>query len=236
MNIEIIIVMAILFFGFFLFIKEYFSIDVTALIILSCFFGLGYLTPSEAVSGFSNPAVITIGLLFILSSAIQKTGLLEYIVVTINRLVQSSKTIGLAAYYFTISIASSLINNTAIVAIFMPITIRLAHTYKVSPSKMLIPLSYAAILGGTLTLVGTSTNLLVNSIYVTYEGAQPLGMFEFFKYGFIILIIGTAYLLFIAPKLIPSRTTTSSLTKSYHLGGYLTEMKIRAGSVLIGKS
>ena len=236
MNIEIIIVMAILFFGFFLFIKEYFSIDVTALIILSCFFGLGYLTPSEAVSGFSNPAVITIGLLFILSSAIQKTGLLEYIVVTINRLVQSSKTIGLAAYYFTISIASSLINNTAIVAIFMPITIRLAHTYKVSPSKMLIPLSYAAILGGTLTLVGTSTNLLVNSIYMSYEGAQPLGMFEFFKYGFIILIIGTAYLLFIAPKLIPSRTTTSSLTKSYHLGGYLTEMKIRAGSVLIGKS
>ena len=236
MNIEIIIVLLILSLGFFLFIKEYFSIDVTALIILSSFFGLGYLTPSEAVSGFSNPAVITIGLLFILSSAIQKTGLLEYIVVTINRLVQSSKTIGLAAYYFTISIASSLINNTAIVAIFMPITIRLAHNYRVSPSKMLIPLSYAAILGGTLTLVGTSTNLLVNSIYMSYEGSQPLGMFEFLKYGSIILVIGTVYLLFIAPRLIPSRTTTSSLTKSYHLGGYLTEMKVRKGSVLIGKS
>ena len=196
----------------------------------------GGLTPTEAVSGFSNPAVITIGLLFVLSSAIQKTGLLEYIVVTINKLLQSSRTIGMAAYYFTISIASSLINNTAIVAIFMPITIRLAHSYKVSPSKMLIPLSYAAILGGTLTLVGTSTNLLVNSIYMGYEGAEPLGMFEFFKYGIFILIIGTAYLLFIAPKLIPSRTSTSSLTKSYHLGGYLTEMKVRKGSVLIGKS
>ena len=236
MSLEIIIVLSILSLGFFLFIKEYFSIDVTALIILSSFFGLGYLTPSEAVSGFSNPAVITIGLLFILSSAIQKTGLLEYIVVTINRLVQSSKTVGLAAYYFTISITSSLINNTAIVAIFMPITIRLAHNYRVSPSKMLIPLSYAAILGGTLTLVGTSTNLLVNSIYMTYEGSQYLGMFEFFKYGSIILVIGTTYLLFIAPRLIPSRTTTSSLTKSYHLGGYLTEMKIRKGSVLVGKS
>ena len=236
MNIEIIIVLLILSLGFFLFIKEYFSIDVTALIILSSFFGLGYLTPSEAVSGFSNPAVITIGLLFILSSAIQKTGLLEYIVVTINRLVHSSKIIGLAAYYFTISIASSLINNTAIVAIFMPITIRLAHNYHVSPSKMLIPLSYAAILGGTLTLVGTSTNLLVNSIYMSYEGSQPLGMFEFLKYGSIILVIGTVYLLFIAPRLIPSRTTTSSLTKSYHLGGYLTEMKVKKGSVLVGKS
>ena len=236
MNIEIIIVLLILSLGFFLFIKEYFSIDVTALIILSSFFGMGYLTPSEAVSGFSNPAVITIGLLFILSSAIQKTGLLEYIVVTINKLVHSSKIIGLAAYYFTISIASSLINNTAIVAIFMPITIRLAHNYHVSPSKMLIPLSYAAILGGTLTLVGTSTNLLVNSIYMSYEGSQPLGMFEFLKYGSIILVIGTVYLLFIAPRLIPSRTTTSSLTKSYHLGGYLTEMKVKKGSVLVGKS
>jgi di/tricarboxylate transporter len=236
MNIEIITVIGVLIFGFFLFIKEYFSIDVTALIILSCFFGLGYLTPTEAVSGFSNPAVITIGLLFVLSSAIQKTGLLEYIVVTINKLLQSSRIVGMAAYYFTISIASSLINNTAIVAIFMPITIRLAHSYKVSPSKMLIPLSYAAILGGTLTLVGTSTNLLVNSIYMGYEGSEPLGMFEFSKYGIFILIIGTAYLLFIAPKLIPSRTSTSSLTKSYHLGGYLTEMKVREGSVLIGKS
>ncbi len=102
MNIEIIIVLLILSLGFFLFIKEYFSIDVTALIILSSFFGLGYLTPSEAVSGFSNPAVITIGLLFILSSAIQKTGLLEYIVVTINRLGSFLKNYwisGLLLYY-----------------------------------------------------------------------------------------------------------------------------------------
>jgi len=236
MNIDIIIVLSTLFLGFILFLLEYFTIDVTALIILSCFFGLGYLTPTEAVSGFSNPAVITIGLLFILSSAIQKTGLLEYLVVTINRLLQSSRGLGMAVYYFTVSIASALINNTAIVAIFMPVTIRLAHTYQISPSKMLIPLSYAAILGGTLTLVGTSTNLLVNSIYMSYEGVEPLGMFEFFRYGIIILIIGTIYLLIVAPKLIPSRTVTSSLTKSYHLGGYLTEMRIKKGSALVGKS
>ena len=236
MNIDIIIVLSILFLGFILFLLEYFTIDVTALIILSCFFGLGYLTPSEAVSGFSNPAVITIGLLFILSSAIQKTGLLEYLVVTINRLLQSSRGLGMAIYYFTVSIASALINNTAIVAIFMPVTIRLAHRYQISHSKMLIPLSYAAILGGTLTLVGTSTNLLVNSIYMSYEGVEPLGMFEFFRYGIIILVIGTIYLLIVAPRLIPSRTVTSSLTKSYHLGGYLTEMRIKKGSALVGKS
>ena len=75
-------------------------------------------------------------------------------------------------------------NNTAIVAIFMPVTIRLAHQYKISPSKLLIPLSYAAIMGGTLTLVGTSTNLLVNAIYVD-NGGESLGMFEFARYGWI---------------------------------------------------
>ena len=177
MNIEIIIVISVLAVGFLLFLFELFTIDVTALIILSCFFGLGYLTPSEAVSGFSNPAVITIGLLFILSSAIQKTGLLEYLVITINRLLKTSRSVGMAVYYITISIASSLINNTAIVAIFMPVTIRLAHRYHLSPSKMLIPLSYAAILGGTLTLVGTSTNLLVNSInYGSQNGSTEISI------------------------------------------------------------
>ena len=126
-------------------------------------------------------------------------------------------------------------NNTAIVAVFMPVTIRLAHKYHLSPSKLLIPLSYAAIMGGTLTLVGTSTNLLVNSIFVQ-NGGVSLGMFEFAKYGWIILVIGLLYILFIAPKILPSRTVTSSLTQSYHMAGYLTEMKILEGSPLVGST
>ena len=85
-------------------------------------------------------------------------------------MVSRSKNLGLGVYLLTIAIASALMNNTAIVAVFMPVTIRLAHQYKVSPSKLLIPLSYAAIMGGTLTLVGTSTNLLVNAIYVDNGG------------------------------------------------------------------
>ncbi len=99
---------------------------------------------------------------------------------------------------------------------------------------MLIPLSYAAILGGTLTLVGTSTNLLVNSIYSANPNVEPMGMFEFTRYGAILMSIGLLYILFIAPQLLPSRTVTSSLTKSYRLGGYLTEMKITAESPLVG--
>jgi di/tricarboxylate transporter len=180
--------------------------------------------------------VITIALLFALSHALQKTRVLEYLIVRINQLVSKSKTLGLGVYLLTIGFASALVNNTAIVAIFMPVTIRLAHQYHMSPSKLLIPLSYAAILGGTMTLVGTSTNLLVNSIYMANGSGESLGMFEFSKYGLIIMTVGLVYILWIAPKLLPSRTVTSSLTQSYHLAGYLTEMKIGTDSPLVGSS
>ncbi len=233
---DIAIALGILAIGFILFVTETFTLDVTALVLLSILFLLGYLSPLEAVSGFSNPAVITIAFLFVLSHALQKTGVLEYLVVRINRLASKSQALGTAVYLIAIGVISAFVNNTAVVAIFMPVTIRLAHTYQVSPSKMLIPLSYAAILGGTLTLVGTSTNLLVNSIYSASGNVEPLGMFEFTKYGVILMSLGLIYILFFAPKLLPSRTITSSLTKSYHLGGYLTEMKIIEGSPLLGKT
>ena len=233
---DIILVMVLLLFGFIMFVMEMFSIDITAMILLTILFILGYLTPSEALSGFSNPAVITIAFLFIISRALQKTRILEYLIVRVRRLADKSILIGRAVYLFTIGVASAVVNNTAIVAIFMPVSIRLAQKYKMSPSKMLIPLSYSAILGGTLTLVGTSTNLLVNSIYVKVPGVEPMGMFEFFKYGAILMVVGLLYILFIAPMILPSRTSTSSLTKSYRLGGYLTEMRITAESPLNGRT
>ena len=233
---DIILVMLLLLFGFIMFVTEMFSIDVTAMILLTILFMLGYLTPSEALSGFSNPAVITIAFLFIISRALQKTRILEYLIIRVRRLADKSILIGRAVYLFTIGVASAVVNNTAIVAIFMPVSIRLAQKYKMSPSKMLIPLSYSAILGGTLTLVGTSTNLLVNSIYIKVPGVEPMGMFEFFKYGAILMLVGLLYILFIAPMILPSRTSTSSLTKSYRLGGYLTEMRITAESPLNGRT
>ena len=235
MTFEIVFVIGIIIFAFILFVTEKFSLDATALLVLTILLLGGFLSIEEAISGFSNPAVIVISLLFVLSHALQKTRILEYLIVRINQIVSRSRTVGLGVYLFTISVASALMNNTAIVAVFMPVTIRLAHKYHLSPSKLLIPLSYAAIMGGTLTLVGTSTNLLVNSIFVQ-NGGVSLGMFEFAKYGWIILVIGLLYILFIAPKILPSRTVTSSLTQSYHMAGYLTEMKILEGSPLVGST
>ena len=234
MSIDIIIVLFIILLAFILFVSEALPIDVVALTVLSMLLITGQLTPGEGISGFSNPAVITIAILFVLSHALQKTGVLEYLVIKINQLVSRSLVIGLAVYLVCIALASALVNNTAIVAIFMPVTIRMAEKYHISPSKVLMPLSYSAILGGTLTLIGTSTNLLVNSIYVNSGPYTPLGMFEFSRYGIFLLAVGLTYVVLVAYRILPSRTVTSSLTKSYHMGGYLTELKIGDDSPLLG--
>ena len=233
---DIAIVLGIITLMFVLFVKEIFPLDVTALVVLIIFLVIGNLTLEEAISGFSNQAVITIAVLFILSHALQKSGILEYGVVRLNKLTERSKLLGLTVFLITVAFASAFVNNTAIVAIFIPITIRLAQKYNLSPSKLLIPLSYIAIMGGTLTLVGTSTNLLVNSIYVNTTMAEPLGMFEFSRYGIFILLIGLLYIIFAVPLILPSRTVTSSLTQSYHMGGYLTELKVAEESPLVGRT
>jgi len=234
MSIDIIIVLFIILLAFVLFVSEALPMDVVAITVLSMLLITGQLTPSEGISGFSNPAVITIAILFVLSHALQKTGVLEYLVIKINQLVSRSLVIGLTVYLVCIALASALVNNTAIVAIFMPVTIRMAEKYHISPSKVLMPLSYSAILGGTLTLIGTSTNLLVNSIFVNSGPYTPLGMFEFSRYGIFLLAVGLTYVVVVANRILPSRTVTSSLTKSYHMGGYLTELKIGDDSPLLG--
>ena len=233
---DIAIVLGIIVLMFILFVKEYFPLDVTALFVLAIFLVLGNLTVEEAISGFSNKAVITIAILFILSHALQKSGILEYGIVRLNKLTERSKILGLFVFLISVAIASAFVNNTAIVAIFIPLTIRMAQKYNLSPSKLLIPLSYIAIMGGTLTLIGTSTNLLVNSIYVNTTMGEPLGMFEFARYGIIILIVGLFYIIFAVPLILPSRTVTSSLTQSYHMGGYLTELKVTEDSPLVGRT
>ena len=233
---DIAIVLGMITFMIVLFVKEIFPLDVTALLVLVIFLVMGNLTLEEAISGFSNQAVITIAILFVLSHAMQKSGILEYGVVRLNKLTERSKLLGLSVFLISIAFASAFVNNTAIVAIFIPLTIRMAQQYNLSPSKLLIPLSYIAIIGGTLTLVGTSTNLLVNSIYVNTTLAEPLGMFEFSRYGIFILIIGLLYIIFAVPLILPSRTVTTSLTQSYHMGGYLTELKVTQESPMVGRT
>ena len=234
---EIIFLGVIILIALVLFISELFPIDVTALLVLGLLLILGLVSPAESLAGFSNPAVMTIACLFVMSYALQKSHILEYVIISVNKLIDKSRVIGMIAYLFCIGIASAVVNNTAIVAIFMPVTIRLADKYKISPSKVLIPLSYAAILGGTLTLVGTSTNLIVNSILIdTSGGTVSLGMLEFAKFGIIKFVIGLIYIFTIGYKLLPTRVAKSSSIEDYSLDGYLTEFRVNENSPLCGKT
>ena len=217
-----------------LFAWELFPMDVTALALLSVLLLTGFLTLDEAVSGFSNKAVLTVGLMFILSAALVKTGFVE---VLAERLSSFGERGWLAIGLFLVatSLISGLINNTAAVAIFIPLAIHLGKRFQISPSKILMPLSFAGIYGGMLTLIGTSTNLLVSSM-VEQQGYAPLRMFEFFSMGLVFLAVGTIYNIFLVPRILPSRAGISSLTGKYHLSAYLTEFEIGENSPLIGST
>ncbi|MDP6967114.1 MAG: SLC13 family permease, partial [Candidatus Marinimicrobia bacterium] len=194
----------------------------------------GFLTLDEAVSGFSNKAVLTVGLMFILSAALVKTGFVEVLAERLSRLAGNAW-VAIGLFLVATSFISGLINNTAAVAIFIPLAMHLSQRFQISPSKLLIPLSYAGIYGGMLTLIGTSTNLLVSSM-VEQQGLPPLGMFEFFGMGLIFMAVGTVYNVFLVPRILSSRAGVSSLTGKYHLSAYLTEFEIGEGSPLIGST
>ena len=217
------------------FVMEILPIEVTAMGAIGILLLFNVLTWQEAISGFSNPAVITIGAIFIMSRALVKTGFLEVFADFLAKKGGNRKWLTIFIFLLTVSIISGFINNTAAVAIFIPLGIDLCQRFRISPTKVLLPLSYAAIFGGTLTLIGTSTNLVVSSIMEEMNMA-PFSMFEFTKLGLIFLVLGTLYNMIISKWFMPSRSIISSLTRKYHMGSFLTEFKVGEDSPLIGNA
>ena len=217
------------------FVMEILPIEVTAMGAIGALLLFDVLSWQEAISGFSNPAVITIGAIFIMSRALVKTGFLEVFADFLAKKGGNQKWLTIFIFLLTVSIISGFINNTAAVAIFIPLAIDLCQRFHISPTKVLLPLSYAAIFGGTLTLIGTSTNLIVSSVMEEFKMA-PFSMFEFTKLGVIFLVLGTIYNMIISKWFMPSRSIISSLTRKYHMGSFLTEFKIGEDSPLIGHS
>ncbi len=217
------------------FVMEILPIEVTAIGAIGILLLFDVLTWQEAISGFSNPAVITIGAIFIMSRALVKTGFLEVFADFLAKKGGNRKWLTIFIFLLTVSIISGFINNTAAVAIFIPLGIDLCQRFRISPTKVLLPLSYAAIFGGTLTLIGTSTNLVVSSIMEEMNMA-PFSMFEFTKLGLIFLVLGTLYNMIISKWFMPSRSIISSLTRKYHMGSFLTEFKVGEDSPLIGNA
>jgi di/tricarboxylate transporter len=215
------------------FVREVFPIEVTALGIVAVLLVTGIIGIDTAVAGFSSRAVVTIGSLFVLSRALIKTGLLETVADAISLRARHRPGLMIVLLLVAVAVGSGVLNNTAVVAVSIPLVMKLCRRVAVSPSTALMPISYASIFGGTLTLIGTSTNLLVSEVVVK-SGRPALGIFDFTPMGSVLLVVGLAYVILAARYLLPRRATTGALTEKYHVADFLTEVILEEGSKLIG--
>ncbi len=216
-----------------LFATEKLPVDIVALLATAVLLITGVVTVDEGIAGFSNPAVITVGCMFVLSSALQRTGALDALGRLLSKSGGSSPGMFCMLVMLCVAPVSAFINNTAAVAVFLPLVIAAAVAKKIPASRVLIPLSFASQFGGVCTLIGTSTNLLVNSIYEK-SGQGSFSMFEFAPLGLLLTVVGGAYLVFFGGWLLPSRRA-EQLTDVYQLGEYVTELHVMEGSPLIGQ-
>ncbi len=231
---DVTIVLLIVGFTLFMFIWEKIAIDITSLIAMALLMLTGVLTTKEGIAGFSNDATVTILFLFLLSAGLEKTGAVNLVGKAMIKYIGKNQKMAFVAVILVCGLISAFLNNTAVVIIFMPIVFKIAKFTNQSPSKLLMPLSFAAIMGGTLTLIGTSTNLVVNGVVVEH-GYEPFGMFEVTPTGLILFITFFLYMYFIGIKLIPARRSAESLTEDYDLKDFLTEIIIQPGSPFLGK-
>ena len=208
--------------------------DVIALTVLVILLLLRLIPFEKAMSGFANPATATVAAMFIISAGLVRTGLVQWLARQLDKISGKSELQLLIAICITIAVLSAFIVNTATVAIFIPIAIVLAKARKISSSRILMPLSFASQFGGVCTLIGTSTNILVNAIAIE-KGMQPFGLFEFAPLGLIMTTAGILYFVLFTRWLLPQRDGESQKTDKYLLADYLTEVMVKENSQLVGK-
>jgi len=229
MGLEVWLVLAVLVGAVVLFVTEKLPVDVVALMVLTSLLALGLVSPVEALSGFSSQATITVAAMFVLSAGLQRSGALLALGGALARIRWSwlfaLVMMGLIAFI------SAFVNNTAAVAVFLPLVIAAAVANKRSPSKFLIPLSYAAQFGGVCTLVGTSTNLLVDTL-ARQSGREGFGLFEFAPLGIIFVGVGIVYMMLARRFLLPDLGVPES-SGSGHGTGYLVELLVPEKSPVI---
>ncbi len=234
MTIEIALVFALLLATFVAMATERLSPDIVALLAMGVLLGAKILTPEDAFRVFSNEAAIAVGCMFVLSAALERTGALDQLGVATDRLVGRSDWSILLVLLPLTAFTSAFVNNTPVVLLFLPIVTSIAAKRGIKPSKLLIPLSFASILGGCCTLIGTSTNLLVSSTAASL-GETKFRMFDLAPIGCIIAAIGILYLLTLGHHLLPSRDTLASILQSTDDKQYRTEVLVLENSPLVGK-
>lgn len=234
MNYEIAVVIAVLLLAVFLFVTEKLRVDLVALIVMGLLLLSGIITPQQGLAGFSNAATLTVGAMFVLSAGLFKTGAVSFLGEVTSRVFKSGFWFGIISVMLIVGVLSAFINNTPVIAIFLPILLGVARENGISASKILMPVSFASMFGGVCTLIGTSTNILVSSI-AQENGLRPFTMFEFTPLGVLMFALGTAYLLVVGIRLIPERRGSGGLVDDFALNEYLAEIVLQPDSASVGK-
>jgi len=232
---SVLIVSAILLIALILLVTEIFPVDRTAIGIIVALALSGVMTPQEAVAGFANPAVITVAAMFLLSRGMVRTGAVEFVVAKVLHYSRGSRNAAVVIVLLMVAGASAFINNTPVVALFIPIVLGLSCDYDISPSKLLIPVSYASILAGTCTLIGTSTNIIVSDLSASY-GYGEIRMFELAGLGIPIAIIGLGAVFILSPYLMPTHISPLCVDEGKEGKQYLAELTVPPDSELVGKN
>jgi di/tricarboxylate transporter len=214
------------------FIRDWAPPDVIAMSAFCVLVILGLLSVEKAVEVFSNPAPITIGAMFILSAAWEKTGVIDWMGSVLNRLVSARLWVTLPVLMVVVASCSAFVNNTPVVAVFLPVLLGISRRKHLPASKLLIPLSYAAVLGGCCTLIGSSTNILVSGIAVQY-GQPDLGMFEFAPMGALLAGLGIAYVWIFGPCCLPDRLSVTAVLGPQDRHQFLCHLLINPESPLV---
>ena len=215
-----------------LFVSEKLRFDVIALLVLVLLMVTGILKPSEGLSGFSNEATVVVTAMFALNAGVVGTGGLDPLIRVLSR-IRRSWLLTLAILVI-VSVLGAFVKNTALVATFLPVVLGVCARARISPARVLMPMSYAAQMGGVCTLLGTSSNLIANSLAVEH-GLPPFSVFEFARLGVPLALAGIVYLMLVGRWLLPRHIDVET-AENFALGKFVTELKVMPGSPLIGQA
>ncbi len=232
---EIAIVLGLLLVAIILFATEKLSVDIVTLLMLMVLVLTNIITTAEAYAGFSSDFIVILASVFVLGAALEDTGVLDFMIAKLVKVASSSTNMLLSLVMAVAGGLSGFMNNTTVAAMFVTPLVGVSRKANISSSKILMPLAYASILGGTCTLIGTSTNVAVSG-YLVKAGYPALGLFEITPVGLVLFAVGFVYMMTIGRQLLPKQSAEQTLTDEYNVQKYITEILIMPNSALVDQN